>query len=106
MLPFQPPLPTACSFPFQPVIGSQTSILMSDSFAGVSVAATRQNAGTSASPAPPRPPPCARAPAAVDVADVTVPFVNFADERLSQVAALAVLTARTTPANAAVSVFT
>ena len=48
MLPFQPPLPTARNLPFQPDAGSQTSILMSESAVGLSVAATRQNAGRSA----------------------------------------------------------
>src|SRR5688572_23079152 len=105
MLPFHPPLPTACSFPFQPAIGSQTSILMSDSFVGVSVAATRQNAGRSASAAPPRPPVCFSSPAATDTADVIVPLVSFAEDRLSHVAASAVLTARNSPAVAAISVF-
>ena len=46
MLPFKPPLPTAWNLPFQPAAGSQTSILMSESLVGVSVAATRQNAGS------------------------------------------------------------
>src|SRR5688500_2596924 len=87
MLPFHPPLPTACSLPFQPAIGNHTSILMSDSFAGASVAATRQNAGRSASAAPPRPPACAMPPAATDCAEVTAPLVSFAVERLSHVAA-------------------
>src|SRR5215813_5626485 len=45
MVPAQPPLPTAWNFPFQSEAGSQTSILMSESGEGVSVAATRQNAG-------------------------------------------------------------
>src|SRR5690349_5526020 len=57
MLPVQPPLPTAWKRPFQPVLptapsargsGSHTSILMSESLVGVSVAATRQNAGAAA----------------------------------------------------------
>src|SRR5579859_3575237 len=46
MLPAQAPLPTDCRFPFHPDSGSQTSILISESLLGVSVAATRQNAGT------------------------------------------------------------
>ena len=46
MLPAHPPLPTAWNFPFHPDAGSQTSILMSESLDGVSVAATRQNAGS------------------------------------------------------------
>src|SRR5579862_3682570 len=43
MTPAQPPLPTAWNLPFHPLAGSQTSILMSESLVGVSVAATRQN---------------------------------------------------------------
>src|SRR5689334_10820554 len=46
MLPFHPPLPTAWNFPFQPDAGSHTSILMSESAEGASVAVTRQNAGS------------------------------------------------------------
>ena len=40
--PLKAPLPTAWNFPFQPAAGSQTSILMSESPVGASVAATRQ----------------------------------------------------------------
>jgi hypothetical protein len=40
--PLKAPLPTAWNLPFQPVAGSHTSILMSESLVGVSVAATRQ----------------------------------------------------------------
>ena len=46
MNPAQPPLPTDCSLPFHPEMGSQTSILMSESLEGLNVAATRQNAGS------------------------------------------------------------
>ena len=42
------PFPTAWYFPFQPSDGIQTSTLMSESSVGVSVADTRQNAGSSA----------------------------------------------------------
>src|ERR1051325_8330714 len=45
MLPDHPPFPTAWNLPFHPDAGNQTSILMSESFDGASVAATRQNAG-------------------------------------------------------------
>src|SRR5437762_3932950 len=45
MVPAQPPLPTAWNFPFQSAAGIQTSILMSESDEGVSVAATRQKVG-------------------------------------------------------------
>src|SRR2546423_11632531 len=46
MVPAQPPLPTAWNFPFQSAAGIQTSILMSESDEGVSVAATRQKVGS------------------------------------------------------------
>src|SRR6266576_6339272 len=46
MVPAQPPLPTAWNFPFQSTAGIQTSILMSESDEGVSVAATRQKVGS------------------------------------------------------------
>ena len=45
--PLQPPLPTIMNLPFQPVSGSHSSILMSESLLGVSVAAMRQCAGRS-----------------------------------------------------------
>src|SRR5678816_4946504 len=47
MVPAHPPLPTAWNFPFH-FAGSHTSILMSESLDGISVAATRQNAGSDA----------------------------------------------------------
>ncbi len=47
MVPAHPPLPTARSLPFHPVVGSQTSILIFESVDGVNVAATLQNAGKS-----------------------------------------------------------
>src|SRR6186713_3271061 len=48
MVPAHPPLPTAWNFPFQRDEGSQISTLISESIDGVSVAATRQNAGSDA----------------------------------------------------------
>src|SRR5262245_50226959 len=42
MTPAQPPPPTASYLPFHPDTGSQSSILISESLDGVSVAATRQ----------------------------------------------------------------
>ena len=46
MTPAAPPLPVPRNLPFHaPVGGSHTSIWMCDSGVGVSVAATRQNAG-------------------------------------------------------------
>src|SRR5215510_1497246 len=63
--PAHPPFPTASNLPFQPDAGSQTSILMSESLVGVSVAVTRQNAGKFANGfVPPRPAGCVKAPAA------------------------------------------
>src|SRR5262247_3127508 len=57
MVPAQPPLPTAWYLPFHPALGSQTSILMSESDEGVSVAATRQYAGSISGGAPAGAPP-------------------------------------------------
>src|SRR5882724_13446842 len=46
MMPAAPPLPVPRNLPFHAAVGgSHTSILMCDSGVGVSVAATRQNAG-------------------------------------------------------------
>src|SRR5215472_2228548 len=45
MFPAKPPFPSPRYFPFQPLSGSQTSILISESWAGLMVACTRQNAG-------------------------------------------------------------
>src|SRR5688572_19639086 len=84
--PFQPPLPVAWNLPFQPEEGSHTSILMSESGEGLSVAATRQKAGRFVNCAPPpRPPPCggANAPAATDCAIVIVASGNLSDESIS-----------------------
>src|SRR5262245_53978718 len=86
MLPFHPPLPVDWNLPFHPEEGSQTSILMSESADGLSVAATRQNAGKSANALPPpRPPPCGgvKAPAAIGCAIVIVAFSNLSDESIS-----------------------
>src|ERR1700731_4152662 len=44
--PWKPPPPIPKNLPFQIVFGSQTSILMVESDVGVSVAVTRQKAGT------------------------------------------------------------
>src|SRR5215831_16861427 len=47
MLPAKPPLPTPWYLPFQPATGIHTSILMSESLAGLISAVTRQRAGAS-----------------------------------------------------------
>src|SRR3954452_20731524 len=99
--PFHAPLPTAWNFPFQFAAGSQTSILMSESLDGVSVAATRQNAGRSvmALPRPARPPGAENAPAATGCPIVTVAFGSVSEARLSHVAASAAPGRATSPPN-------
>src|SRR5258706_8610735 len=70
--PLNAPLPTAWNLPFQPDAGNQTSILMSESLVGFSVAATRQNAGSAVkSPASPGGS-GVNAPACTDAATVMV----------------------------------
>src|SRR5205823_4664187 len=100
ILPAHAPLPTAWIFPFHPPracppepsakTGSQTSILISESLEGVSVAATRQNAGRVAKGLPPRPPPrgfgSVNCPAATGCASVTATCGAANVDRLSQVA--------------------
>ena len=89
MVPAQPPLPTAWNLPFHAAAGSQTSILMSESEEGVSVAATRQNAGnwlnccTAAGPVPGRLNP----PAGTIWAKVIEVFGSARDDKLSHDAA-------------------
>src|SRR5262245_32185457 len=92
MVPANPPLPTTCSLPFQPLVGIQTSALMSERDAGFSVIATRQNspsfANTFVPPAaPPRPAGGVNPPAAMVCAKVTVALFTGSDARLSHVAA-------------------
>ncbi len=90
MFPDQPPFPLASRFPFQPVAGIQSSILISESLEGLSVAATRQNAGRSSKDGPCLPRPAAgavKAPAPTAVAEVMVVSGNFSEARLSQVVA-------------------
>src|SRR5262245_56508657 len=90
MVPAQPPLPTAWNLPFHVWAGSQTSILMSESEEGVSVAATRQNAGncltccTAAGPVPGRLNP----PAGTIWAKVIDVFASARKDKLSHDAAL------------------
>ena len=85
------PFPTAWSFPFQPSAGIHTSTLMSESLEGVSVAITRQKAGSAsycrACPADSERPGGiggTKAPAATASAPVTVPWGSASEARLSQ----------------------
>src|SRR2546425_7288041 len=95
MVPPKPPLPTAWNLPFHAWAGSQTSILMSESDEGVSVAATRQKAGTWLKPGPPpaRPPPDGgvNPPAGTFCAAVMVGWGSFSDDRLSHDAAAVIV---------------
>src|ERR1700681_204831 len=91
MEPRQALLPTAMNFPFQPDAGIQTSILMSESVDGFSVAATRQNAGrplTACTKAvgggvPPAAMGIVNAPTSTARASVIVMFGSASDARLS-----------------------
>src|SRR5882757_5505991 len=93
MLPAHAPLPTACSLPFHACAGSHTSILMSESLDGVSVAATRQNAGRLANgftaARPPRAGGAGNCPAATVCASVTAACGPENVDRLSHVAPIA-----------------
>ncbi len=87
--PDQPPLPTAWNLPFHPATGSHTSTLISESLVGVSVAATRQNAGSDAKSAALFCPPVAgsagvKAPAATGCASVMVAWGSASFASVSQ----------------------
>src|SRR5262245_27738821 len=90
MVPAQPPLPTAWNLPFHaPAAGSQTSILMSESEEGLSVAVTRQNAGNrlNCCAAPGPVPGRLNAPAGAIWANVIDVFGRARDDKLSHDAA-------------------
>src|SRR5579871_190977 len=90
MDPANPPLPSPRYLPFHPVSGSHTSILISESLAGLIVAATRQNAGRFFTEAGGTLSPGGiNAPAATACANVMVVSGRFSAARLSQVAATA-----------------
>src|SRR5438094_1685024 len=111
MVPAQPPLPTAWNFPFQATAGSQTSILMSESDEGVSVAATRQKAGSwlscgTAGPVAGRVNP----PAGTIWANVIDVFESASDDMLSHDAAAvmacpSIMSARRTAHDPTVTIF-
>src|SRR5690348_11261639 len=89
MDPANPPLPSPRYFPFHPESGSQTSILISESLAGLRVAATRQNAGRPLTAAAGTPGGGPNAPASTGCASVIVASGSLSAARLSQVAAMA-----------------
>src|SRR5689334_5245069 len=84
--PFQEPLPTAWNFRFQPVIGIHTSILISESLVGRSVALTRQYATFPLV-------------AAIVCAEVICEFGSARELRLSHEAAAKVVLVRDTKSN-------
>src|ERR1700683_1757824 len=99
MAPAQPPFPTPWKFWFQPVAGSQTSTLISESLVGLMVAATRQNSGRSAKGFAPSRLACPSLgaenwPAGTTRAMVMVVSGNASDARLSHEAANAGTAAR------------
>src|SRR6476646_8516079 len=89
MDPAKPPLPSPRYLPFHPESGSQTSILISESLAGLMLAATRQNAGRFLTAAAGTPGGGTNAPASTGCASVIVVSGSLSAARLSQVAAMA-----------------
>ncbi len=81
------PLPTTRSVPFHPATGSQISRPIEESRDGVTVASTRQNAGSLAYAAAPvrpaRPPDALNAPAATSCARVIAASASESDARRS-----------------------
>src|SRR5271165_6759011 len=89
MVPASPPLPTACSLPFQPVRGSQTSKLIVEEAVGLITPCTWQKAGR---PAKGLAPPVlasgrVKPPAATSLATVIVVSAIFRPDKASQSAA-------------------
>src|SRR5579872_825914 len=97
MTPAKPPLPSPWNLPFHPESGIQTSILISESGVGFTVAVTRQKAGSSLyleAAAPGKfaaAPDGVKAPASTTWASVMVVSGNFRLLKLSHVAATACL---------------
>src|SRR6476620_1427303 len=78
MMPAAPPLPVPRNLPFHAAVGGiQSSILMCDSGVGVSVAATRQNAGVFIGAAVAAAPGTRNVPASTAVAAVIVTSGSF-----------------------------
>src|SRR6266545_791932 len=74
------------NFPFQPVLGIQTSNLISESAVGLITPVTRQNPGSSLKGAA-EPAAGANAPGAMDCAEVMVEFASLRSASFSQVCA-------------------
>ena len=84
--PARTPLPTPRYWPFQPEVGIQTSILMSESLDGFTCAVTRQKAGTFLKSRGPYAAGSVNAPACTTWANVIVVSGSASVARLSQVA--------------------
>src|SRR5882757_619080 len=100
MVPWNPPPPVPRNLPFQPLSGSQTSILMLESELGVRVAVIRQKGG--------RPvivvggePGATKVPVVLSVAELIVVYCSCKDWRLVHGVAAAGELAIATPANRA-----
>src|SRR5262245_20581229 len=85
MVPAHAPFPTDSSFPFQPVSGIHTSILISESPVGLNLAATRQNAGRFLKASAPRPPCVVKPPGGTCCASVIVVLGRFRFRTLSHI---------------------
>src|SRR6266850_6213851 len=81
--PLNAPLPTAWNLPFQPDAGIHTSILISESGVGFSVAPTRQNAGSARKPSAALPGPGGvNVPASTACANAIVAFGSASIDRV------------------------
>src|SRR5437016_10883239 len=89
MTPWNPPPPVPRNRPFHLVSGSHTSILIEESEVGVSVAVTRQNAGSPVSVVGGLEPGTTKTPLVLSVADVIVVCSRVSDCRLVHGVAIA-----------------
>src|SRR5262245_10696591 len=99
MMPWNPPPPVPRKRPFHVFSGSHTSILIEESEVGVSVAATRQNAGRPAIVCGGLEFGTTKTPVVLSVADVIVVFSRATDCRLLHGVAIAGVLIIATDAN-------
>src|SRR5205809_1455075 len=99
MTPWNPPPPVPRNRPFHLVSGSHTSILIEESEVGVSVAVTRQNAGSPVSVVGGLEPGTTKTPLVLSVADVIVVSCRAKDWRLVHGVAIAGVPAIATQAS-------
>src|SRR6516225_12473309 len=89
MMPWNPPPPVPRNRPFQRVSGNHTSILIEESDVGVSVAVTRQNAGSPGIVCGGLVLGTTKTPVVLSTADVIVVFSRDKDSRLVHGVAIA-----------------